>query len=77
MKRFFIMALIAVCSVQMASAIDVWVSTGSSATKYHKTKECPGLNNTTATIKKVTESEAKKSTPARDANGRFVKKTAE
>ena len=102
MKRFFIMALIAVCSVQMASAIDVWVSTGSSATKYHKTKECPGLNNTTATIKKVTESEAKnmgrtkcarcwtdapktaakkttttkKTTPARDENGRFVKKDA-
>lgn len=78
-------------SIQMASAGDVWISTSTSATKYHKVKDCPGLQNTTATIKKVTESEAKKSTatkttkkkstkkstPARDEKGRFIKQSAE
>lgn len=59
MKKILFLALIAMFAAQMASAADVYVSTGTSATKYHKVKDCPGLNNTTATIKKVTESEAK------------------
>ena len=59
MKKVLLFAIVAMLSIQMASAGDVWISTSTSATKYHKVKDCPGLQNTTATIKKVTESEAK------------------
>lgn len=62
-------------SIQMASAGDVWISTSTSAIKYHKVKDCPGLQNTIATIKKVTESEAKKSTATKKSTTK--KATAE
>ena len=59
MKKLLFVAFMAIFSIQMASAIDVYVSLGKSATKYHKVKDCAGLRNTTATIKKVSEAEAK------------------
>ena len=117
MKKFILMVVMAMFTVQMANAADVYISQSSSAKAYHKDKNCRSLKRTTAQIAKVTESEAKKfgrkpcafcygnktvkkatkttkkaekkvteaekkvkkSTPARDENGRFVstKKTEE
>ena len=60
MKKFILMVVMAMFTVQMANAADVYISQSSSAKAYHKDKNCRSLKRTTAQIAKVTESEAKK-----------------
>ena len=60
MKKFIMMVMMTIFTVQMANAADVYISQSSSAIAYHKDKNCRYLKRTTASISKVTESEAKK-----------------
>ena len=60
MKKFIMMVLMTIFTVQMANAADVYISQSSSAIAYHKDKNCRYLKRTTASISKVTETEAKK-----------------
>lgn len=41
-----------------AIASDVYICTGSYATKYHSTSSCRGLNNCKGSIKKISQKEA-------------------
>jgi hypothetical protein len=59
MKKFlFLLLLSSLTSVNTDA--DVYICKGKSAKRYHFTKECRGLTNCKAEIKKVTIEEAKK-----------------
>jgi DNA-binding protein HU-beta len=104
MKKIMFILTALICMAMTAQAQTVYVSTGSDAVAYHKSKSCSYLKNSkdikgvstaeakkmgrhecqrcygTATAtkkaapKKATTTTAKKTTPARDEKGRFVKK---
>ena len=98
MKKILFILTAIICMAVTAKAQTVYVSNGSDAVAYHKSKSCSYLSNSkdvksvstaeakkmgrhectrcygTAAAAKKTTTTAKKSAPARDEKGRFIKK---